>query len=1071
MKFLNLQIENIASLKGKHKIDFQDIENYTNVFAITGDTGSGKSTILNCLSLAFYGQNYKKSLNQMDFITLNEPKGSVSVQAQLDGAIYKFNWSCRLKKKNGEDLKNPKPKREFFIRNKGAWDPIEKTPEEIVKLSFDQFCKTIILNQGDFAKFLTSSFTDRKEILERFYEGINLDRISTVARQNLNAVKEQIALLESKRQGLTQSSDEGISKDDLNQEVTEKKKTNAQLESLSKNLKNNSQVLRDITKTQQTIEASNERLIKIKKDLEEITKEHNQRKVSLDQINKSAIEFDKKFKQKEPVFRAGIKKKEKIDQLEIQKERVRIEQKNAEETLKKIQIRLEETLNAIAKKEEERDVIKIEIKEISKEQARETETLLKENITKIQNLEIKKRDVLSLATTNDGTQKEAELIKKEIKGVDQNEVDSKIAILKNRIEQLNSTRDSLNETENGLKQLAMQYEDTKNQVSLYKKDMLKLSEEISRISNEIKKLEQDVENLNTSIKYYDLIEAIHECQDQTIKDGKCVVCNATNITNLPSIDMEGLEKRNDLKSQKEEKLLILNQLGKTSENTKGRLSTLDKEHSQKLNQYKDLGERKEALQKEHTTLLAKAQDLKNKSELEEKLETLRKTKNENEFNLKQIENLRSKYKETKTKIESLSSQVASDKKEIEGSIEKIQNLLGQKLEAKELLAQLEDLSQKRSISEQLLTLKKVEKSTNEEIDNLKEQQKQKKVFEAETLTEVDLLKNSIKSTCESDNPEQQLNLLNKEKDELSVEKDKIKEQFNKVEIQKADANSRFKNYTEQIDSSKDLINSTIVDLDFNLESDVVEKYQYNILSSLKKLKTYDQINFESLRETFQSLIDFEKMHDNIKKTNKDELIRAQTKLEQILEVEQKMGKIEKDLEVLLDQKNQLTDLYDIVGADQFRNFVLSNIEKNLIDQTNIELGKLCDERYQIVQFKKNAKSAPEFYIIDRYKAGLNRKITTLSGGETFMVSLAMALALSELTRGTREIDTLFIDEGFGTLDEESLEEVVEMLLSMSNRGKTVGLITHVKRLSERIAVNIHLEKSQQGNSTIDLRFQ
>ena len=87
-----------------------------------------------------------------------------------------------------------------------------------------------------------------------------------------------------------------------------------------------------------------------------------------------------------------------------------------------------------------------------------------------------------------------------------------------------------------------------------------------------------------------------------------------------------------------------------------------------------------------------------------------------------------------------------------------------------------------------------------------------------------------------------------------------------------------------------------------------------------------------------------------------------------------------------------------------------------------------------------------------------------------MVSLAMALALSELTRGTRQIDSLFIDEGFGTLDADSLEDVIEMLLNMSLRGKAIGLITHVQKLSERIPTNIHLKKSNQGSSTINVKY-
>lgn len=1071
MKFLSIEIENIASLKGKHKIDFQDIANYTNVFAITGDTGSGKSTILNCLSLAFYGQNYKKSLNQMDFITLNESKGAVSVCTELDGSVYKFNWSCRLKKKNGEDLKSPKPKREYFKKTKGSWDPIEESPEEIIKLSFDQFCKTIILNQGDFAKFLTSTFGDRKEILERFYEGINLDKISTVARQNLNSVKEKIALLNSKIQGLTHKNDDDLDKSQLQRIISDKNSINKDLELLNANLKSNSVVIRDILKTDQTIQTSKERLKKIKIDLEEITKDHNIAKVNLDKVNSKVTDFNKYYATKEPIYRTGIKKKEKIDQLSTQKERVRIELQKGEEANKKTDERLNDAKESIRLKEKDINTIDIKIKELPEKDTIELEKELKLYASNVQNVEIKKRDLLALTNTNLETQKEAEIIKKKNEQLDSADIESKIKIIKNRIDTISKQKDLFKETTHQLSIIEKQYNDIKEQISKYKQDITQKRSEVDKISKDKIILEKDIENLITSIKYYDLLESIHDCQEQTIIDGKCVVCNSTSFEKLPKIDIEGLEKRADLKAQKEDKSLILMQVERTNENIKGKLSTLEAENLVRLEKYKEISDQRKSLSTKLDSIDADSSNDIKKDDIEQKLEELNKTKNETEFNTKQIENLRRKYKENKDKATLLQDELKEIESKLNSRLEIIKNKSGSDVPYEELIVELEKMNKKRVISEQILTLNKMVESINEDLENLVEQQKQRKVFEAETLTEIDLLKASIKSTCESNDPEGQLKDLNKQKDDLIHEKDKIKEKYNSVEIQKADASSRFKNFTEQIESSKDLINSTIVDLKFDISNSIIEKYEYAILASLKNLKTYDQINFESLAESFESLKEYESVNDQLRKKNKDEQVRQQTKLDQLLEVEQKMGKIEKELELLTNERNQLSDLYDIVGADQFRNFVLSNIEKNLIDQTNIELGKLCDERYQIVQFKKNAKSTPEFYIIDRYKAGLNRKITTLSGGETFMVSLAMALALSELTRGTREIDTLFIDEGFGTLDEESLEDVVEMLLSMSNRGKTVGLITHVKRLSERIAVNIHLHKSQQGNSTIELKYQ
>ena len=87
-----------------------------------------------------------------------------------------------------------------------------------------------------------------------------------------------------------------------------------------------------------------------------------------------------------------------------------------------------------------------------------------------------------------------------------------------------------------------------------------------------------------------------------------------------------------------------------------------------------------------------------------------------------------------------------------------------------------------------------------------------------------------------------------------------------------------------------------------------------------------------------------------------------------------------------------------------------------------------------------------------------------------MVSLAMALGLAEMTRGQAEIDSLFIDEGFGTLDQESLEDVLDMLSQIQTRGLMVGIISHVKALTSALPVNLVLKKHQDGTSNISLQF-
>jgi exonuclease SbcC len=114
------------------------------------------------------------------------------------------------------------------------------------------------------------------------------------------------------------------------------------------------------------------------------------------------------------------------------------------------------------------------------------------------------------------------------------------------------------------------------------------------------------------------------------------------------------------------------------------------------------------------------------------------------------------------------------------------------------------------------------------------------------------------------------------------------------------------------------------------------------------------------------------------------------------------------------------------------------------------------------------KEALELEIIDTFQNDNRRPTSTLSGGETFIVSLALALGLSDLAAGKQVIQSLFIDEGFGTLDEKILDQAMTTLEQLQAQGKTIGLISHVKELRERIYCQIQLEPVGDGFSTIQI---
>jgi exonuclease SbcC len=158
---------------------------------------------------------------------------------------------------------------------------------------------------------------------------------------------------------------------------------------------------------------------------------------------------------------------------------------------------------------------------------------------------------------------------------------------------------------------------------------------------------------------------------------------------------------------------------------------------------------------------------------------------------------------------------------------------------------------------------------------------------------------------------------------------------------------------------------------------------------------------------------------------------------------------------------------DAVGSasgDRFRRFVQCITLDHLVQLANDHLSALSP-RYRLA---RGAASDLTLHIIDRDMGGEVRGTRSLSGGERFLVSLALALALSGLEGRSSFVDTLFIDEGFGSLDADTLDVAVDALETLQGRGQKVGVITHVAAMIDRIAVQVRVEKRGAGRSEIQI---
>jgi exonuclease SbcC len=192
-------------------------------------------------------------------------------------------------------------------------------------------------------------------------------------------------------------------------------------------------------------------------------------------------------------------------------------------------------------------------------------------------------------------------------------------------------------------------------------------------------------------------------------------------------------------------------------------------------------------------------------------------------------------------------------------------------------------------------------------------------------------------------------------------------------------------------------------------------------------------------------------------------------------LEQEAKRIERDIKLAVEHRTRLvavraqaslhTLLADLLHANQFRDWYIGEAMALLAEAATLRLGSLDPDQRYALQVSKDG----EFVIVDRWQAGAERSPETLSGGETFVVSLALALALAEQlpqiqSAAAASLDSLFLDEGFGTLDADTLEPVMTALQGLRLEGRLVGIVTHVTELSDRIGTRIEVTKAPEGSS-------
>lgn len=191
---------------------------------------------------------------------------------------------------------------------------------------------------------------------------------------------------------------------------------------------------------------------------------------------------------------------------------------------------------------------------------------------------------------------------------------------------------------------------------------------------------------------------------------------------------------------------------------------------------------------------------------------------------------------------------------------------------------------------------------------------------------------------------------------------------------------------------------------------------------------------------------------------------------------QRVGQLNDQMKVLEERYKLIGHLYEIAKGQNtyritFERYVLAAFLDDILREANGRLRKMTSGRFQLLRktdrSKGNVQSGLELLVYDQY-TGQERHVKTLSGGESFKAALSLALGLADVVQnyaGGVSLETMFIDEGFGTLDPESLDQAIEALMDIQSSGRLVGIISHVPELKERIDIRLEVIAGQTGSRT------
>ena len=1134
MKFLQLEILNLASLdkQGGEVINFEEgALGESTIFSIVGPTGSGKSTLLDAICLALYNRapryprkkgdknqnieifgaadasesNRLAPTDSRNILTRGKKEGySKLTFLANNGSIYRAEWHVRFQRVRYENAKTALYKitrnGEEITEETADWNELPN----IIGLDYDQFLRTVLIAQGSFANFLTAKENERYELLEKLigceetYTNIATE-IKKAKDQATDAYNQMAASVEAVKQNLLNDEELAQLKEEIDHLEKAEKELDSQMKAISKDLQwfeENDKQIKQIAICQTDMEQASDAIKEMQAQILRLQL-HDEVQPAVNQLQEVERQMQSIHEQEGNILKAeGNIKSQESAISESEKTLTSLK-----EAVSKAQEQLEKALPVIA----EARALKTKMEAAmpnQKEKKEALESAQKENQSAQKDVEENARNIqkweaetekanLALKATQEEIAKQKQVLHEATQAAEQAWEKERNKTAGQNIEELQSHKSAaekkLQDVQQAIKVVAhldtatTEKQKNEERILVLGKRNAEIDEALGKLT--IEALTQETLTLRNA--YTLMVSEKWEIHRANLTEGKpCPLCGST--THPYHTDNRQFEeattelsqllkaKENLLKlQQKEEKDLSgerkqndgeVQTLQKQQEKLSGEIATYEEEWKALIAQYPKIPKAEAELKSLLPIYENKAKDASSKLSLFNKIQ-------------KEIERL-TQLKDKAVKDEAAYESKAST---IQNKAQESASTCATKLaEQKALTINL--ISQQKSKEEAYGKALQTWNSAKKEMEEWQEKYKQILNGEEPDAAEQRLTAAKDEATKAADTQNENINKL---KAELANSKGSHQTMLSQNKTMKENLQTKEKEldlwieeYNKQL--AEKSIEPSLIDRntiremlhsaeDWNAirrEKDEKEKAVASTTALYQSAEKAHQQHLEHQpAQTRDALLAIQQKYQE--RSQRNELIAANARMQNHQEAVKLLGDKAEALKLVTQEKDDWTAITDAIGADgkTLRKIAQCYTLSFLIAHANQEIRKF-NSRYELQQVKHSLG----IRVIDHDRADDIRDTTSLSGGETFIVSLGLALGLSALSSRNISFENLFIDEGFGTLDPDTLATVIDSLAMLqSSQGKKVGVISHTDTMSERITTQIRIIKNgNSGSSHIEI---